>query len=914
MPQAYGIPLVLLAVACAVVRAAGLPPLSVRSVQPSRTELGRFETIEFDLDVASSWENPFDPDQIDIQARFIAPSGRALSVPAFWHRPFRSSVRPATEQRRRVAFLKFFIEELEWGPGTEAEFFLDEVTLRDSRTGRSKVIGDAEGEGAAWGPAELAAVSDELARGGRRSVRFAVRTDEQESWPGAVLACSDDDWSAWDGLSLWVYPRVAAMAGPVYVYFQNDEGRASPVMRWGAGEMRPNEWNRLEWDWSDFRPDLEFEPAGEPGWKVRFTPVEEGRYRYYVTATDGRSQARSPEGEFTVSPSDGRGFVRISADDPHYFAFDNGEPFFPIGHDVGWSEAGGALSEALAYFPKMQAHGEDCTYLMMHALPAFPPILAIEWNELGVYDLKTAAQVDWYVDLAAKHGIYLKLSFDVHAHNVRHGRTALWPDNPYNAERGGPCQAPNDFFTDATAREFYKKRMRYIVARYGHERHVMAWETFAEIDGATELDGQAGWGYPGRPGGERVSAMLVDWLRDTSACLRSIDPYDRLITASFSGDTSDPNVWRMPEIQYTQIHHYDSLDTAAAIGHWCRSLTEAYAKPMMVTEFGWEVAPVDRTVDPQGICLHNGIWASVMTGAAGSALNWWCWRIDQLDLYHHFAALRAFVQGIDWPREGFRAADVELTPPDPPHPVPVTVPARGPFSGARVSEFTVRNDGSVNDPYQVPAFLHAPGRPERGAAPVFHVDCPTEGTFAVHVHSVCPDARLDLYLDGELALSKELPARDVEGKTSTFSDQWQVWQCTYDEDFAIQVPAGPHTIRLENGEPGFSWIRISHYTLSDYDEQPVRAFGLAGRNTVLLWLQDKESTWGNDARGLRARPITGAKLIVAASPDGPWTVEWWDTYSGAMTGTQDAEAAGGRIVLAVPPFERDVACKIRRKR
>ena len=66
---------------------------------------------------------------------------------------------------------------------------------------------------------------------------------------------------------------------------------------------------------------------------------------------------------------------------------------------------------------------------------------------------------------------------------VQQSRHARWEDNPYNAANGGPVAAddPAAFFTDPTARDLFKKRLRYLVARYGAYRDILAWELFNEI-------------------------------------------------------------------------------------------------------------------------------------------------------------------------------------------------------------------------------------------------------------------------------------------------------------------------------------------------------------------------------------------------------------------------------------------------
>jgi hypothetical protein len=43
---------------------------------------------------------------------------------------------------------------------------------------------------------------------------------------------------------------------------------------------------------------------------------------------------------------------------------------------------------------------------------------------------------------------------------------------------------------------------------------------------------------------------------------------------------------------------------------------------------------------------------------------------------------------------------------------------------------------------------------------------------------------------------------------------------------------------------------------------------------------------------------------------GGYTVLWWDTHEGQPVSRQTVSPDRGRLLLAVPPFTRDLACKI----
>jgi len=53
--------------------------------------VGLYEKFEIILRIDSEFENPYDPDQIDIMAHFTAPSGKEWKVPGFYNQVFRSA-------------------------------------------------------------------------------------------------------------------------------------------------------------------------------------------------------------------------------------------------------------------------------------------------------------------------------------------------------------------------------------------------------------------------------------------------------------------------------------------------------------------------------------------------------------------------------------------------------------------------------------------------------------------------------------------------------------------------------------------------------------------------------------------------------------------------------------------------------
>ncbi|MCX6907591.1 MAG: DUF5060 domain-containing protein, partial [Verrucomicrobia bacterium] len=75
-------------------------------------------------------------------------------------------------------------------------------------------------------------------------------------------------------------------------------------------------------------------PVGEGRWCVRVAAVEPGSLRVKLTAKDRSGSVSKDAGEFMVKASAGKGFLRQSSVDPHYFQFDSGASFLPIGHNL----------------------------------------------------------------------------------------------------------------------------------------------------------------------------------------------------------------------------------------------------------------------------------------------------------------------------------------------------------------------------------------------------------------------------------------------------------------------------------------------------------------------------------------------------------------------------------------------------
>ncbi|MBM4047896.1 MAG: DUF5060 domain-containing protein, partial [Planctomycetes bacterium] len=71
-----------------------LPPMTSRGkpgilrVNAEPLSVPRFGKLELTIDLSASYDNPFDPEQVDLTADFTTPSGRKVTVPGFFYQAY----------------------------------------------------------------------------------------------------------------------------------------------------------------------------------------------------------------------------------------------------------------------------------------------------------------------------------------------------------------------------------------------------------------------------------------------------------------------------------------------------------------------------------------------------------------------------------------------------------------------------------------------------------------------------------------------------------------------------------------------------------------------------------------------------------------------------------------------------------
>jgi hypothetical protein len=629
-------------------------------------------------------------------------------------------------------------------------------------------------------------------------------------------------------------------------------------------------------------------PVGEQYWKVRFTPVEVGNYRLHVVLKAAGYTTTSEELTFNVHESDRKGFVRISEADRRYFKIENSESLLFVGHNVCWFGARGTFDYD-EWFSAMSKAGENITRIWMA-----PWAFGIEWRKLGYYDLAEAWRLDYVVRKAEEEGIYIILCLMNHGQLQSGGLTGQWNENPYNVKNGGSLSKPEDFWTDENAMDLFKRRLRYIVDRWGYSTHILAWELWNEVELTDNYD----------------FGVVAKWHEEIAEYMRKIDPYKHLITTS-----SDPRLGGLNGMDFVTVHKYGPQsfkDIAGAIPEIVESLWVSYGKPVLITEFGADWRWFDNPYyyrDVEGVELHNGIWSSILSGSASTSMLWW-WDnyIHPYNLYGHFRALSNYLKGVNPEKSGFVKIQAKVLIPSPLRGEDLTEITVYPSLGwvkPEANVFKIDVDGRVANISQLSSFIHGKAHPELKNNPTFIVSVPYGGEAIIHVNSVSRSgATLDLYIDNLLA--KREVFGDIDGKNDAEAGE-------YDLDVEVAVPPGVHEVRLDNS--GGDWLTFDYvkFTNAIAKQSKVRAIGLKNEAMALLWIQNKDHTWWNVVNNISIEPVEKAEIELYSFENGSYMVEYWDTYAGAILKAEETPVVNGKVQITVENLEKDIALKIYRK-
>jgi hypothetical protein len=640
--------------------------------------------------------------------------------------------------------------------------------------------------------------------------------------------------------------------------------------------------------------------SGSPSWRIRFTPQEAGSYSLALAiATNGVSAGPPLLTNFTVfntNPPTRTGYVQI-APGQQYFRTGDGQPLRLLGENVCW-HGGRGTYDYDNWFPAMQSAGENFARLWM-----CPWAFGIECEPgtLKNYRLSRAWQLDYVVQLAEQRGIYLLLCLDYHGmfQTVPDywGGNDAWKTNPYNITNGGPCVAPNAFFTNTTARTLYQKRLRYLIARYGYSPNLLAWEFFNEIDNAyNNLNATA----------------VAAWHGTVGAWLRTNDPFGHLITTSLTGSSDRPEIWQLPQLDFAAYHSYGEPKPAARLANVSQSFLTRYGKPVMIGEFGVNFAGWDRASDPYLRGFRQAIWGAAVGGSTGTAMSWWWENIHSENVYPLFAALGAVLNRTGWGSGAW--SSIGFPTEEPPvtvgNPIPggapfnAQLPLSGVWGGMPLGEFAVTSpDVSGNAANYLNSFVHGAWHAELKRPFRLSAWLTNSTRLVMHVNSVSDAVQLRVRANGSTLFTTNLA--NLDGTYNVNNE--------YNLDIAVNLPTGRQLIEITNagGDWMFlDWVRLEQVLPSAYTNNWLpkpEVVGLRGPHESLLYVVAPNASFPGLATNTTLPLQQGQTLTLTNWPAGKFFAEWYEPTNGVKRGFTQGTTTNGTLTLPLPDFREDLA-------
>ena len=583
------------------------------SVKPSADRLRMFEILTVQIGLPCPFANPFDPEDIRVDAVITAPDGKELVLPCF----YKSGASGASQWEARFTPMQagshaYRIQVFRRGDVSNSRAYRLDVT--DAK--RAKRDGF-------------------LHLDPRTQYDFVFDSGRRFRGVGMNLG--------WEMQSEFRHPYEA--------YFDElEKNRANFFRTWMCTWNLPLEWTRVN-QYETFVDEL-------ADWSKAFshTPglaLVSGKYAFTEDDTNRVTIKSDSSQALVYHLNEIRRFKikcfyrgRLSTEKIRCsYSRDNvSYNPIPIEFSQTWNTQDDWQRIFIAYIADLPDSSNYLKIEFLNGLEGSPHLgnVLIEYGRptnildapgLGRYYAKTADRLDVLFRLAEQKGLYIMLTLDYHgvfkSYMDRWASNAEWRTNPYNADNGGPCRNPEDFFTNAEAKKFYKNRLRYLVARWGYSTHLACWEFWNEIDNVME------W--------QKVpAAAIAGWHEEMADFLKQIDPYGHLVSTSVSY-REIPGLWEIKNLDFTQHHNYGPT---ANMKESILKYAERFKKPDVVGEFalGWKGPGKDYPVDLYEGELHDGIWRGLFSPTPVLPLTlWWEWHYAQRH-YGHFKTASDFVQ------------------------------------------------------------------------------------------------------------------------------------------------------------------------------------------------------------------------------------------------------------------------------
>lgn len=610
-------------------------------------------------------------------------------------------------------------------------------------------------------------------------------------------------------------------------------------------------------------------PAGTPVWKARFAPMEVGAYRAAAKLKDRTGTRRSAEVTFQCKPSSRKGFLQVSKKDPRFFEYTEGGPFFAVGQNLAFIGEGQYvnLAKAEEIFATLGRQGANylriwtCCKDWAMAVEARKSAWGRSWNwKPPLVEMpgdEGAQSGRKCVRLSGGDGAALAVS---PSHAV-----ALRPDTRYvfsarvRTEAGAAVRVEiGQHHMDRGVESGPQgpwQGLRLEFRTGGNELWLGRTVLRLEGQGTAWIDGLS----LKEAGGGPELLWEADVNRPARGFYNPVDCFmlDQVVEAAERHGiylqlcliTRDLYMGDLKDD--TSPEYQQAIDDAQhllryAVARWGYSTSVAVWEHFNENDPN---LPTDRFYTETGEYL------------------------EQIDVYGHLRSTSTW------------------------HPSPRD--CRHPELDVADVHFYLRPADKRRLRDEVEAVLdrarflreHAPGKPA------------LLGEFGLANEKWQPTAEMNSS-DRVIDFHNAIWASSLSGTSGTAMFWW--W------DRLDRRNHYPHYRPLSEFLRDVPWTtaRLEPATITPSDPR-IRPVALQGPRRVYLWLFNPQAAWSSVViRKVQPQEIRGATLEIKGLAAGEYVVQWWHTREGRVIQESKASPTSGVLRLEVPPFTRDVACRI----
>ncbi len=625
-----------------------------------------------------------------------------------------------------------------------------------------------------------------------------------------------------------------------------------------------------------------YDPAygGKSVWCFRYAGDMEGDYSFYITAKDRDGKtSKSPVKNFSCYDAGNKGYAMISESNPEYFVNSyDGSLYYASGVNIPWVRpefTTNPLHLSYNYFVNRAKATTNMTRIWIchyNWLEWYPDTTnSSTWGYLGLgyYNQIMGCSFDNIIEECEKAGLRIILCTEDNDEQFADGSYGNWAYNPYNAENGGPAKNTTDYWTNPEVRQQYKKRLRYILARWGYSSALFSINMWNDMQDPT--------------------AATVSYLQELHDYTHSITDGWRPIIFG-SNFNREANAALDMTVQLINIGMEDRT------------------KPYLTQECYASADDIRNT-------LRNTIWTEFVQGAAGTLY----WSQDEVDEYNNgegcwdvFTNILNFSADIPLDTSGqfnystIAISNSEVVTPSDKYQTVTSIKSYGDVSGwaEPVTQDTYDIDTSVAGMNLVGYHNKYYGTKWNGDCRVpvnFNIDTPNGGKVILGITEVS-NGTLEVRVDGKVAVVQGYE----EGRHTIADDE----EGRYVE---VELTAGTHKVTIDNIGP--DWLSVGELYFvcnGDSAESLLAANAMISDSAAVVYVKnltyDRTSTilLGNTPTDFNNVKFT----IEGLTEDGRYAMYAFDPDTGKYTSCTEVTVSGGKVEVTIPSIKLDAAVKV----